>query len=391
MNVPEPTEAPCPRSAPSDASSRLHVAGMYPDELRLWFESVGQPGYRATQVLEWIYRHGATSFAQMTNLPKALRDQLEQSLSIYTGKVTHTQRSADGTCKVVILFSDGAAVETVWIPDPPRQTVCLSTQVGCAMGCRFCASGLGGLQRSLTAGEIVEQALHVRALVRRTLNDPQARISNVVFMGMGEPLANYAAVLKAIRILNAPQGMGIGARKITVSTVGLPKQIRRLAEEDLQINLALSLHAADGSLRRKLIPRGHFPLAELLSACRYYFERTGREITLEYVLLGGVNDTPEQADKLAAIARKLRANVNLLRYNPVAGLPFARPGAEATFEFQQRLRKKGVNVHVRSSRGADIDAACGQLRRRAAALGGGPDAPATPPGNEPSAPAGKTL
>jgi 23S rRNA (adenine2503-C2)-methyltransferase len=187
---------------------------------------------------------------------------------------------------------------------------------------------------------------------------------------MGEPLANCDNVIKAIRILNAPWGGGIGARKITLSTVGLPKQIRRLAEEDLQINLALSLHAPDEQLRRELIPWGKVPLDDLLDACAYYFQRSGREITLEYILLEGVNNLPQHAVRLAAVARRLRCNVNLLRYNPVPGVPFVRPAAESAYEFQRRLREKGVNAHVRTSRGADIDAACGQLRRatRAAAV-----------------------
>jgi 23S rRNA (adenine2503-C2)-methyltransferase len=182
-------------------------------------------------------------------------------------------------------------------------------------------------------------------------------------MGVGEPLANYEAVVRAIRILNAPWGLGIGARKITLSTVGLPKQIRRLAQEDLQISLALSMHAAEDDLRRELIPWGKVPIAELIAACRYYFERTGREITLEYVLLAGVNDRPQDAEALARACRQIRCNVNLLRYNPIPGLPYARPSGEATYEFQRRLRERSVNAHVRTSRGKDIEAACGQLRR----------------------------
>jgi len=353
-----------PAQPAADRAPRLHLPGLQLQELRQWFAAQGELAYRANQVLDWIYRHGATSFEQMTNLSQLLRRRLEAACVIYSGKQACVQQSADGTQKLLLRFPDQAAVETVWIPEPARQTVCLSTQVGCAMGCRFCASGLGGLERNLSAGEIVEQALHVRALLRRALSDPQARLTNVVFMGMGEPLANYAAFIAALRILNASWGMGIGARKITVSTVGLPGQIRRLAEEDLQINLALSLHAADEKLRRELIPRGCARLAELLEACRYYFERTGREITLEYVLLSDVNDTPDQADKLAAIAKRLRANVNLLRYNPVPGIAYRRPSAKAAYRFQQRLRQNGVNVHLRTSRGSDIQAACGQLRRR---------------------------
>jgi 23S rRNA (adenine2503-C2)-methyltransferase len=353
-----------PAQPAADSAPRLHLAGLQLQELRQWFVAQNEPAYRANQVLDWIYRHGATSFEQMTNLSQLLRRRLEATCVIYSAEQACVLKSADGTQKLLLRFPDQAAVETVWIPEPPRQTVCLSTQVGCAMGCRFCASGLGGLERNLTAGEIVEQALHVRGLLRRTLSDPQARLTNVVFMGMGEPLANYASFIAALKILNASWGMGIGARKITVSTVGLPAQIRRLADENLQVNLALSLHAADEKLRGELIPRGCARLTELLEACRYYFERTGREITLEYVLLSEVNDSLDQADRLAAIAKRLRANVNLLRYNPVPGIPYRRPSAKAAYQFQQRLRQKGVNVHLRTSRGSDIQAACGQLRRR---------------------------
>ena len=268
----------------------------------------------------------------MSNLSKPLRSWLDQQAIIYSSEVTRESASEDGTRKLLLSWPDGTAVETVWIPAEGRNTVCVSTQVGCPVGCRFCASGLDGLQRNLTAGEIVEQALRVRGRIGEvsSQHDSAERLSNVVVMGMGEPLANYEQLVKALRIINAPWGLAIGARKITVSTVGLPKQIRRLAGEDLQISLALSLHAPDDELRRELVPwaRG-VTIADLIDACRYYFETTGREITLEYVLLEGVNMRPEHAAELARIAKRLRANVNLLRYNPVPGLPFARPAAEA--------------------------------------------------------------
>jgi 23S rRNA (adenine2503-C2)-methyltransferase len=232
----------------------------------------------------------------------------------------------------------------------------------------FCASGLDGVDRNLTAGEIVEQALRIARLVGDTREeDAEApRLSNIVVMGVGEPLANYDNLIRAVRTINAPWGLGIGARKITVSTVGLPKQIRRLAREDLQLNLALSLHAPEEKLRRELVPwaRG-VKIAELVDACGEYFDITGREITLEYVLLDGINMKPTHAAGLAKIGKRLRANVNLLRYNQVPGLPYRRPSSEATYEFQRMLRERGVNAHVRSSRGRDVDAACGQLRRSA--------------------------
>lgn len=369
------------------ATQPVHLLGLEQTELQALLADAGQPKYRAAQVLEWMYVRGVASFEEMSNLPKSLRGWLGEHAEIYRSSVSRESVSADGTRKLLLRCADGAEVETVWIPTEDRDTACISSQVGCPVGCRFCASGLEGVERNLTAGEIVEQAMRVRQLIEKSaaavagpgvaMHVPEGRaakdravvgrsvrLSNVVMMGMGEPLANYRAVLKALRILNAPWGLNIGARKITVSTVGLPKQIRMLADEAFQFNLALSLHAPDDELRAEIIPWAEgIRIRDLVDACRYYFDRTGREITLEYVLLDGVNMGARQAEQLAAIARSLRANVNLLRYNPVAGLPYRRPSAEATHAFQARLRSRGVNAHVRTSRGKDVDAACGQLRR----------------------------
>lgn len=343
-------------------AGRRHLLGLSPPELRTWLATLDQPKYRADQLAEWLYARQAASFDEMTNLPKGLRARLAEVAAIRTATVVEESVAADFTRKLLLRWPDGRTVETVWIPDEARQTACLSSQVGCPVGCAFCASGIDGKKRDLTAGEIVEQALRMDALIRRTTADQQ-RLTHVVMMGMGEPLANYDAVLAAIRTINADWGLNIGARRITVSTVGLPQQIRKLAREQLQLNLALSLHAPDDDLRQELIPWGKVPIAELLAACRDYFETTGREITLEYILLAGVNDAPGHAARLARIARDLRANVNLLRYNPVPGLPYERPSAEAAYRFQRLLREKGVNAHIRKSRGKDIAAACGQLRR----------------------------
>ncbi len=358
---------------------RLHLLGEDREALRERLAALGEPAFRADQILEWIYAKDAQTFEAMSNLPKRLREQLSASADIGLARVTAQSTAADGTWKLLFTWPDGRSVESVWIPEEDRHTACISSQVGCPVGCRFCASGLDGVERSLTAGEIVEQVWQMRRVV--AANGPPdtegraARLSNIVFMGMGEPLANYENVMRAIRIINAEWGLGLGARKITVSTVGLPKQIRRLADEALQINLALSLHAPDEELRLKLIPWGKVPIEELIDACRYFFDKTGREVTLEYVMLAGVNMTRQHAAKLAAICRKLRCNVNLLRYNPVAGLPFERPSSEASLAFQQTLREAGVNAHVRRSRGSEVDAACGQLRRRTAT----PAPPAAPP------------
>lgn len=351
-------------AADSDSKSRaIHLLGLGATRLRDWLSHTGQPGYRSDQILNWIYNRRAEHFAAMTNLPKTLRTWLGQNARLYRTRLIRTLASSDGTQKLLLASDDGASIETVWIPADPRNTACLSSQVGCPVGCRFCASGIGGVQRNLEAGEIVEQALRVDALVRAT-RGRDARLSHIVMMGMGEPLANYDQVIRAIRIFNASWGLGIGARRITVSTVGLPKQIRRLADEGLQLNLALSLHAPDDRLRAKLIPwaRG-ISIADLIDACAHYFDRTGREVTLEYVMLAGVNMQPAHATRLAEIARRLSANVNLLRYNPVPGLPFDRPDAESSYLFQRRLRNRGVSSHIRTSRGRDVAAACGQLRR----------------------------
>ena len=240
--------------------ARLHLLGVELATLRQWLVDNGQPRYRAEQITDWIYAKGATTFEQMTNLSKALRAWLDGHAEIYRSQVSVESAATDGTHKLLLTWPDGQSIETVWIPEEGRDTACLSSQVGCAVGCRFCASGLDGVQRNLTAGEIVEQALRVRHLVAAasggTAATEPARLSNIVLMGMGEPLANYDAVLAAVRILNAPWGLNIGARKITLSTVGLPKQIRRLADEGLQLNLALSLHAPDQELRERLIPWG---------------------------------------------------------------------------------------------------------------------------------------
>ncbi|MFH1748734.1 MAG: 23S rRNA (adenine(2503)-C(2))-methyltransferase RlmN [Planctomycetota bacterium] len=362
-----------PHGATNDCSAvaALHLPGLWLDELRDWLVAEGLQRFRADQLVEWIYTKGAASFDEMTNLSKSLRARLKECCQLYTSKTLKEARSEDGTRKLLLQWLDGATCETVWIPEQNRHTACLSSQIGCAVGCRFCASGVAGVRRNLTAGEIVEQALRVAGMVRSTTTaaDPPTRLTNIVMMGMGEPLANYDALIKAVRIINAPWGLNIGARRITISTVGLPQQIRRLAREDLQLNLALSLHAPNQALRAELIPSSQVPISDLIDACNEYFQRTGREITLEYVLLDGVNHQPLHARQLAGIAKRLRCNVNLLRYNPVPDLPYGRPSSTTTYEFQRRLRDQGVNAHVRTSRGRDIEAACGQLRRRTAESG----------------------
>jgi len=333
---------------------------MTADSLRELLGEWQEPEYRAGQILEWIYSKDARGFEDMTNLPKALRARLSAESVLFESAPAAEQRSSDGTIKLLLRWADGTATECVMIPDGGRRTACISTQVGCPVECVFCASGINGLRRQLTAGQIVEQVMRVRRLC---VGD--ARLSNVVLMGSGEPLLNYDNTLCAANTIIAPWGVGIGARKVTLSTVGVEKQIRRLADERLQITLALSLHAPTDELRRRIIPHTFGTTVEsLVDACRYYFERTGRETTIEYVLLKGLNDQAHHAGKLAALVRKMRGNVNLLRYNPVENLPYARPGSAEAHAFLEVLRAAGVNAHIRKSRGLDIDSACGQLQNR---------------------------
>jgi len=335
-----------------------HLLDIPPAELIEELTAMGQPAYRARQVLQWVWRRGVYDFAEMTNLPKSLRTELGERLVVLTGRVADRRDAADGVVKLLVEWPDGQATETVMIPATRRRTACLSTQVGCPVGCAFCASGLEGLVRNLSAGEILEQLFHLRSTTA-------SKITHVVLMGMGEPLLNYDATVAAVRALIDPARGGISARRVTVSTVGLPKQIRRLAGEDLPITLAISLHAPNDALRRQLVPAARgVSIDALLAAASDFFARRKREITLEYVLLGGVNDTPACAEQLARLARRVRCNVNLIRFNPVPGVPFVVPEESAVRAFVDRLRRRGVNVQLRASRGADAEAACGQLRRR---------------------------
>ncbi len=345
-----------------------------PTTLAAWASTRKMPAFVTKQIMEWVYTKGVIVPAQMTNLSKLNRERLEQEMIFEQGRVEAEMSASDGTQKLLLAWPDSSkratsqlpivnnpstdrTTECVMIPNPERKTACVSSQVGCPVGCKFCASGIGGLEGNLTRGRIVEQAWRLGRL------KGVERISHVVFMGMGEPLANFSAVTDAIRTLNAPWGMGISARRITLSTVGLPSAIRKLVGFEIPVTLALSLHAPNDEMRRKIIPWAEYStIEELLDACDEYFRATGREITLEYIVLGGFNDRPEHADELSVLARRLRANVNLIRWNEVADLPFRRPLTEDVLQFQEVLRNRGVNVHIRASRGRDIAAACGQLR-----------------------------
>ncbi len=336
------------------------------EELAARFSANGQPGFRANQLLDWVYRKRARAFDTMTDLPAALRADLARQFSLGTIETVRRLGSNDTTQKFLFRLADGQLIETVMIPASPalygeasdRRTLCISTQVGCAYGCKFCASGLNGWTRNLQAGEIVEQILRAEEISGE-------RVNNLVFMGMGEPLANYDNLLRAIGIINAPWGVGLGARHITVSTSGLAPQIHRLADQPLQIRLAISLHGATDEVRARIMPvNKKYPLAVLLEACRYYHERKKQKLTFEYILIDGINDTEEQARALAGLAAGLEAKVNLIPYNTVEGLDWSRPPLARQQAFQGVLRSRGVSATLRREKGHDIDAACGQLRRQ---------------------------
>jgi len=330
---------------------------MTPAEVRAVLADDGHKPFRATQIAEWVCARGVTDPARMTNLPKRITDLFE----FLTSAIAAAAVSRDGTTKLLLKFPDDAEVETVLIPTRRRATACLSTQAGCGVGCAFCASAIGGLQRNLTTGEILQQIVHLRQFAHTD-------VTNVVFMGMGEPLANYDATAAAVRAVIDPDRFGISARRVTVSTIGLPGQIRRLAGENLPITLAISLHAPTDELRRELIPAAaKHTIDEILTAAAEFFKARRREVTLEYVLLGGVNDGPHHARALAGLAGRLRCNVNVIPYNSVESLPFARATRESTEAFIAELRRGGANATLRKSRGGDIAAACGQLRRQAIA------------------------
>lgn len=328
------------------------------DELAQWCQANGEQGYRADQIRKWIFGKRVADFESMTDLSAGLRKSLAESFAILSSRVARHQTSRDGTEKLLLELFDGEKVECVLMREDDRRTVCISTQVGCGMGCVFCASGLLGLSRNLSTGEIIEQILHVDRLL-----PPLERITNVVVMGMGEPLANLANLLKALVTLDEKGGLGMGARRITISTVGLPEKMRELARVGKPYNLAVSLHAPNDVLRNELVPvNQNIGIAAVLSAADEFFEQTGRRVTYEYVVLGGRNDSVDLARELAGLLRGRNAHVNLIPMNTVSELPFHDPAAERLRAFVEVLDQSGVTATVRKRKGADIDAACGQLR-----------------------------
>jgi len=330
--------------------------------LAVWLGQRGQPAWRAAAIRRWLHGRRAASFANMTDLPRDLRADLAADFRIWTTSIAVHQRADDGTEKLLLQLADGQRIECVLLRDGERRTVCISSQVGCAMGCVFCASGIDGVIRNLTTGEIVEQLLRLAALL-----PADERLSHIVVMGMGEPLANLDRLLPALAEAQDPQGLGISQRRITVSTVGLPPGIDRLAAANPGYHLAVSLHAADDDLRTRLVPVNKaIGLADVMAAADRYWETSGRRLTFEYVLLGGVNDSPDHAADLARLMGHRAALVNVIPYNTVAGMPWKEPTQAARERFLDVLRDAGINVQVRRRKGARIDAACGQLRRAAA-------------------------
>jgi 23S rRNA (adenine2503-C2)-methyltransferase len=345
-------------------TAKIDIKSLQFHQLEDKVREFGQPLYRAHQIADWLYQKRVQSFDEMTDLPQGFRNRLAQQFDFSKIDIVRVLGSRDTTRKFLFRLSDGSLIESVLIPASPalygsrsdRRTICISTQVGCAYGCKFCASGLEGFSRNLKPNEIVDQIIAVE-------RESGEKIDNIVFMGMGEPLANFDNLMCAIRIINAPWGLGIGARHITVSTSGLAPQIRELSDESLQIRLAISLHGATDEVRNQIMPiNRRYNLETLLSACDYYTSRKKQRLTFEYILIAGVNDSDEQARLLARHAKRLSAKVNLIPYNTVHGLPWSRPSPDRQEAFLSILRERGIAATLRREKGHDIDAACGQLR-----------------------------
>ena len=349
-------------------AAHLHplIKSLTLEEVNEQMKGFSQPSYRAKQILKWIYEKRVKSFASMSDLPSNLREQIAAEWAFSGLEPVRTLGSKDTTLKYLFRLDDGALIESVLIPASPalygeasdRRTLCVSTQVGCAYGCKFCASGLDGWSRNLQPGEIVDQVLRVEELSNEKIN-------NIVFMGMGEPLANFENLMKAVTIINAPWGIGLGARHITISTSGLAPQIKLLADQPLQVRLAISLHGATDEVRQQIMPVNRkYPLAMLIEACEYYTQRKKQWLTFEYILIEGINDRPEDARALVRVARKVKAKVNCIPYNKVEGLEWKRPDEARQDAFMAILEAARIPATIRREKGHDIAAACGQLRRQ---------------------------
>lgn len=348
----------------SGADNKLNLLGLDQVELETWFASLGEKPFRARQLMQWVYQRGVSDFAEMTDLSKDLRTRMAEVATVTLPEIKSRYDSTDGTVKWLFESGNGQAVETVFIPEPSRGTLCISSQVGCALDCAFCATGAQGFNRNLTAAEIVGQVWHaIRELPPRA--NGETAVTNIVFMGMGEPLANYRSVLPVLKVLLSDWAFGFSRRRVTVSTSGIVPHIDKLAD-DCNVALAVSLHAPNDVLRDELVPINKLhPVDELLDACwRYAKQHTNRHITFEYVMLRGVNDSLRHADELVRLLKGKPAKVNLIPFNPFPGTEFKRSSSATIHHFQERLRKANLVTTTRRTRGDDIDAACGQLAGR---------------------------
>ncbi len=366
-----PETPPAPAEGPSKPLPG--ILDVPTETLRAWLAERRQPPMRISQIRKQILANRATTFEEMSDLPKALRPELAASFSVFSTRVErHLFAMSDDTHKLVLRLADDKMIECVLIQDDGRATACVSTQVGCGMGCVFCASGLNGVVRNLTVGEIVEQLVRLRNLTdpKSTNPDRAPRLTHIVVMGMGEPLANLDNLLEALLIAGDKNGLCVGQRHVTISTVGLPAKIRQLADVGKQYHLAVSLHAASDALRTQIVPTNNKTgIPAILEAADYFYEKTGRQVTYEYVVLGGTNDGPTHAKELARLLAGRKAHVNLIPWNDVEGLPYRRPGDGNLQGLIDTLHRSGVSVKVRKRKGSEIDAACGQLRRQVEGLG----------------------
>lgn len=341
-----------PQLKPSIYSLRL-------DEMKEWLTANGEKAFRAAQIYEWLYEKRVQTFEEMSNLPKALREKLQAEFALTTLSTIIKQESKDGTIKFLFQLQDGYSIETVLMRHDYGNSICVTTQVGCRIGCTFCASTLGGLKRHLMAGEIVEQVVKVQ----QQLDETNERVSSIVIMGIGEPFDNYDAMMNFLKIMNDDKGLNIGARHITVSTSGIVPKIYEFADEGMQINFAVSLHAPNQEARQKLMPIAKaYKLDQLMEAVKYYTEKTGRRVTFEYGLMSGENDTEEVALELAKLIKNIKCHVNLIPINYVPERDYIRTSRSKIFAFEKTLKEQGINVTIRREQGADIAAACGQLR-----------------------------
>ncbi|MDZ5781763.1 23S rRNA (adenine(2503)-C(2))-methyltransferase RlmN [Marinococcus luteus] len=347
------------KEAPAPQTDSPSMYSLKYEELEQWLKENGEPAFRAKQLFEWMYQKRVTSFEEMTNIPKTLREKLESTFTLTTLKEVIHQQSQDGTIKILFELQDGYTIETVLMKHDYGYSVCVTTQVGCRLGCTFCASTLGGLKRNLEGGEITAQVLESQ----RLLDERGERVSSIVVMGIGEPFDNYDGLMNFLRVVNHDDGLNIGARHITVSTSGVVPRIYDFANENMQINFAVSLHAANTETRSRLMPINRaWDVSELMDSIRYYQKKTNRRITFEYGLFGQVNDQKEDAEELADLIGDLKCHVNLIPVNDVPERNYVRTTRNDIFAFEKALKDRGVNVTIRREQGHDIDAACGQLR-----------------------------